>query len=31
MSNKEIINSKMAIPASARPFIHTLDRLSSRK
>lgn len=31
MSNKEIINSKMAVPASARPFIHTLDRLSSRK
>jgi SH3 domain-containing YSC84-like protein 1 len=31
MSNKEIIDSKMAIPASARPFIHTLDRLSSRK
>jgi SH3 domain-containing YSC84-like protein 1 len=31
MSNKEIINSKMAIPAAARPFIHTLDRLSSRK
>jgi len=31
MSNQEIINSKMAIPASARPFIHTLDRLSSRK
>jgi lipid-binding SYLF domain-containing protein len=31
MSNQEIINSKMAIPASARPFIHTLDGLSSRK
>jgi lipid-binding SYLF domain-containing protein len=31
ISNKEIINSKMAVPAAARPFIHTLDRLSSRK
>jgi lipid-binding SYLF domain-containing protein len=31
MSNKEIMDSKMAVPASARPFIHTLDRLSSRK
>jgi lipid-binding SYLF domain-containing protein len=31
ISNKEILNSKMAVPASARPFIHTLDRLSSRK
>jgi SH3 domain-containing YSC84-like protein 1 len=31
ISNKEIMDSKMAIPASARPFIHTLDSLSSRK
>jgi SH3 domain-containing YSC84-like protein 1 len=31
ISNKEILDSKMAVPASARPFIHTLDRLSSRK
>jgi lipid-binding SYLF domain-containing protein len=31
ISNKEIMDSKMAVPASARPFIHTLDRLSSRK
>jgi len=31
ISNKEILNSKMAVPASARPFVHTLDRLSSRK
>ena len=31
VSNKEILNSNMAVPASARPFVHTLDRLSSRK
>jgi SH3 domain-containing YSC84-like protein 1 len=31
ISNKEIMDSKMAVPASARPFIHTLDSLSSRK
>jgi SH3 domain-containing YSC84-like protein 1 len=31
ISNHEIMDSKMAIPASARPFIHTLDNLSSRK
>jgi len=31
ISNKEIMDSKMTIPASARPFIHTLDNLSSRK
>src|SRR5439155_4012045 len=31
MSNKEILDSKLPIPASAKPFIHTLDRLSSRK
>jgi lipid-binding SYLF domain-containing protein len=31
ISNKEIFNSNIAVPAAARPFIHTLDRLSSRK
>jgi lipid-binding SYLF domain-containing protein len=31
LTNQEIINSKIAIPAEAQPFIHTLDRLSSRK
>jgi len=31
ISNHEIMDSKMAVPASARPFINTLDRLSSRK
>jgi SH3 domain-containing YSC84-like protein 1 len=31
ISNREILNSKMAVPASARPFVQTLDRLSSRK
>jgi lipid-binding SYLF domain-containing protein len=31
ISNKEVMDSKMTIPASARPFIHTLDNLSSRK
>ncbi|MFL6449231.1 MAG: YSC84-related protein, partial [Bryobacteraceae bacterium] len=31
VSNKEILNSKMPIPAVAEPFIHTLDRISSRK
>lgn len=31
ITNKEILDSKMAVPAAARPFIHTLDRLSSRK
>jgi lipid-binding SYLF domain-containing protein len=31
ISNKEIMDSKMAVPASARPFIHTLDNFSSRK
>jgi lipid-binding SYLF domain-containing protein len=31
LSNQEIINSKIAVPAEAKPFIHTLDRLSSRK
>jgi len=31
ISNHEIMDSKMAIPASARPFINTLNRLSSRK
>jgi lipid-binding SYLF domain-containing protein len=31
LTNQEIINSKIAVPAEAQPFIHTLDRLSSRK
>lgn len=31
ISNKEIFNSNIAVPTAARPFIHTLDRLSSRK
>jgi len=31
ISNKEILNSKMPVPAIAQPFIHTLDRISSRK
>lgn len=31
ISNKEILNSKMSVPAIAQPFIHTLDRISSRK
>ncbi|HEY6988502.1 MAG TPA: lipid-binding SYLF domain-containing protein [Bryobacteraceae bacterium] len=31
ISNKEIFNSNIAVPTAAQPFIHTLDRLSSRK
>ena len=31
INNKEIINSNLRIPAEARTFVHTLDRLSSRK
>jgi len=31
ISNKEILNTKPPIPAIAQPFIHTLDRISSRK
>jgi SH3 domain-containing YSC84-like protein 1 len=31
ISNKEILNSKIAVPAMAQPLIHTLDRISSRK
>jgi lipid-binding SYLF domain-containing protein len=31
ISNKELLNSKIAVPATAQPFIHTLDRISSRK
>jgi lipid-binding SYLF domain-containing protein len=31
ISNKEILNSKLPVPAIAQPFIHTLDRISSRK
>jgi lipid-binding SYLF domain-containing protein len=31
MSNREILDTKMAVPAAAKPLIHELDRLSSRK
>lgn len=31
ISNKEILDSNMAVPAVAQPLIHTLDRISSRK
>lgn len=31
ISNKEILNTSPHTPAEAKPFIHTLDRLSSRK
>ncbi len=31
ISNKEILNSNMKVPAAARAFIHALDRDSSRK
>jgi len=31
ISNKEIINSKMMVPAAAKPLIHELNTLSSRK
>jgi lipid-binding SYLF domain-containing protein len=31
ISNKEIIDGGIATPAAARPFVHTLDRISSRK
>jgi lipid-binding SYLF domain-containing protein len=31
ISNKEILNSKVPVPAVAQPLIHTLDRISSRK
>jgi lipid-binding SYLF domain-containing protein len=31
ISNKEIIETKIAVPAAARPLIHELDGLSSRK
>jgi len=31
ISNKEILNSNLPVPAIAQPFIHTLDRISSRK
>jgi lipid-binding SYLF domain-containing protein len=31
ISNKEIIDSNLPVPAIAKPFVHTLDRLSSRK
>jgi SH3 domain-containing YSC84-like protein 1 len=31
ISNKEIMNSKLPVPPAAKPLIHELDRLSSRK
>jgi len=31
LSNKEIADSKLPVPAAAKPMIHELDRLSSRK
>lgn len=31
VSNKQILNSSMPVPAAAQPLIHTLDRISSRK
>jgi len=31
MSNREILDTKMPVPAAAKPLIHELDRLSSRK
>lgn len=31
ISNKELLSSSERVPAAARTFIHTLDRLSSRK
>jgi lipid-binding SYLF domain-containing protein len=31
ITNKEIIDSSLPVPAIAKPFVHTLDRLSSRK
>lgn len=31
ISNKELVNGTIRVPAEARPFIHTLDRVSSRK
>ena len=31
INNKEILNSSMKVPAAAQPFIHELDRISSRK
>jgi lipid-binding SYLF domain-containing protein len=31
LTNKEILNGKHTVPTEARQFIHTLDRISSRK
>jgi len=31
MNNREIVDTKLPIPAAAKPMIHELDRLSSRK
>lgn len=31
LSNREIIDTKMPVPEAARPLIHELNKLSSRK
>jgi lipid-binding SYLF domain-containing protein len=31
ISNKEIVTGDVHTPAAARQFVHTLDRISSRK
>lgn len=31
ISNKELVDTNMRVPPEARPFIHELDRISSRK
>jgi SH3 domain-containing YSC84-like protein 1 len=31
LNNKDIVGTSVTIPAEAKPFVHTLDRLSSRK
>lgn len=31
ITNKELVDTHVATPAVARPFVHTLDRISSRK
>jgi lipid-binding SYLF domain-containing protein len=31
MMNKEIVDEHVSVPSVAKPFVHTLDRLSSRK
>lgn len=31
VTNKEIVQGRVSVPAAAEPFVHTLDRISSRK